>query len=142
MPTRADIVAAARACFGLRFQHQGRITAGIDCIGLLVLVARTLNVPHNDTATYKRFVRDGELHAGLLRAGLVEIPSAEAADGDVASFWYYREAVASHVGILATHEGRRTLIHTNAEVRKVVEQGLDGFWGEKLVKVYRFPGVV
>ena len=39
-----DVIACARQLVGVRFAHQGRSVAGLDCLGLLLLTARTLGL--------------------------------------------------------------------------------------------------
>lgn len=42
MTTSHEVIACARQFAGVRFAHQGRSVAGLDCLGLLLLTAQTL----------------------------------------------------------------------------------------------------
>jgi cell wall-associated NlpC family hydrolase len=54
MPGRTDIVAAARTYLGVPWRHQGRTRAGLDCAGLIVMVARDLALSDYDSTAYGR----------------------------------------------------------------------------------------
>lgn len=48
-----EILSTARSLIGTRFFHQGRSReSGLDCVGLLVLVARETGIPHVDSTQY------------------------------------------------------------------------------------------
>ena len=49
MVTRTDIVAAARGWLGVPWRHQGRSRAGVDCVGLVVVVCRSLGLSDHDS---------------------------------------------------------------------------------------------
>lgn len=136
-----DIVNAARREKGTPFHHQGRATRmGIDCIGLLVMVARELGIPHQDETVYGREPSPEELRKGLEASGLVEIDPSDRQLGDVLVFWIKNRERPRHVGIQTDLYGEG-LIHTYADVAKVVEHALDGFWRRRIAWVWRFPGV-
>jgi hypothetical protein len=136
--TRDEIVAAARECLGTRFRHQGRIAGrALDCAGVLVHVARRLNLEHADPAAYGRHPCDGQLeHILDAQPALEPIALAERLPGDVAIF-RVSAAEPQHIGIL-TDLG---VLHAHALVRKVCEHRLDDVWTQRLVRVYRFRGV-
>ena len=48
------IVAEARTWLGVPWRHQGRSRAGVDCAGLVVLVARALELADHDSTAYGR----------------------------------------------------------------------------------------
>ena len=50
------VVAQARAWLGTPWRHQGRSPRGVDCAGLVVLVARALGLADHDVAGYSRLV--------------------------------------------------------------------------------------
>ena len=79
--TRADVVRVARSYVGVRWRHQGRTRAGIDCIGLVIAVAHDLGLTDYDFTGYGR-VPDGK----ALRATMCEqmdLLSTEPQLGDV-----------------------------------------------------------
>ena len=47
--TGEDVVKAARMFLGVRYMHQGRTGAGLDCIGLPVVVRQVLRLPALDS---------------------------------------------------------------------------------------------
>ncbi len=56
MPTRADVVAAARRHLGTAWAHQGRLPGvALDCAGLVIVVARELGLvgPEWDVNGYR-----------------------------------------------------------------------------------------
>ncbi len=141
MYTRAQIIEAARSLVGVRYVHQGRSTAGIDCIGLLHRVASMLGEAPHDFLEYGERPRPDVLlkHAAI---GLVEIPVEDATGGDGLLFYFKKdkagEKVPQHFGI-KTDDG--TFIHAFAKLGKVIEQTLGAFWSRRVVKAYRFRGV-
>lgn len=135
--TREQIVAKAREYLGTPFHHQGRVKkAGIDCIGLLVGVAKELGVFHYDRTDYPR-LPDGKSLMAELRKVLDEIKIEEARPGDVLVFWFSRSTRhPQHVGI-KTDLG---VIHTYEKCRRVVE-GPAGKWTKNITHAFRFRGV-
>ena len=83
--TSEDIVAEARRWIGAPWRHQGRGPAGVDCIGLLIVVADALGVPHHDVQGYDRRATGTR----LLKAFAVDLdplPFDEARPGDILVF--------------------------------------------------------
>lgn len=133
--TRDEIIAAARSYLGVPYLHQGRSRSGIDCIGLIVRVARDLGLAVMDAPNYTRDPEPEKLLGGLA-AHLIPVPPGEAQPGDVALFRIHQEP--QHTAIL-TQDG---MIHSYASpsANRVVEHGM-GNWRERMVAAYRFPGV-
>jgi cell wall-associated NlpC family hydrolase len=64
--TRQQIVETARSYVGTPYQHQGRLRGvGVDCVGLLVCVARDLGVSKFDFRAYRRIPDGAQLLAAL-----------------------------------------------------------------------------
>ena len=139
--TPAQIVAAARAHLGAPFRHQGRSAAGMDCVGLLVLVARALRHPHQDVTGYTRratgmgFLKHFQDH-------LDEIAPATARPGDVLVF--VETVYPCHTGILSTVDGTDIphLIHAHALRGRVLEEPFVSEWPAKLRFAFRFRTVL
>ncbi len=128
----ADVVAAARACLGTPFHHQGRCQGvGLDCIGLVIIAYRTAGAVVDDKIDYGRRP-DGKTLCESLRGYGGVIVSARQA-GDVLVFRY--DGQPQHVA-LATDAER--MIHAFAPAGKVVETSVGGYWLRRLVAVYRF----
>jgi cell wall-associated NlpC family hydrolase len=132
MVTRQNIVDEARTYLNVRWHHQGRNMAGVDCLGLVILVAHQLGLTDFDTADYGR-IPDGQ----RLRAGLTEHMDVTRTHqpGDVLLMRF--EQHPQHVAIVTD----RGIIHAYAQVRKVVEHRLDSVWSSRIVAAYSFNGI-
>jgi cell wall-associated NlpC family hydrolase len=135
MATKADIVAAAREYLGAPYHHQGRVKDGLDCLGLLIVVCRDLELPHVDRSDYGRMPEKDRLLSELREHTGREMRPHEAAQGDILVFRYLRRP--RHVAI-KTDMG---MIHSWADAGKVVEHGLDERWMQQCVTAFEFKGV-
>lgn len=135
--TPEAIVAAAREVLDVPFKHQGRNRAGIDCIGVMLHVCDVFGIPYNDMRGYARQPALGILpsaidaHGGILR----RVPVAEMQAGDWLLMRFKKEP--QHIALWTGS----TLIHSYADVGRVVEHGMDDLWRKRIVRVYRFVGV-
>lgn len=141
MITREDIVREARALIGTKFRHQGRDPeTGIDCLGLLVCVARALgHEPTSDFTNYPRRPDPQKLLAGL-RGELTEIAIDEARDGDVVMIRLPREEEATHLGILADGRYDLMLIHAKGPTAGDGRVNEEPFrrWAKYVATAFRF----
>lgn len=130
------IVAAARQCLGTPFRHQGRrVGHGLDCIGVLVHVARELGLGHTDACGYGRLPSRALLENGLdSQACLERIDRAAWGDADVLLMRF--DADPQHVGIWTG----QTIIHAYAEVGRCVEHTMDATWRARIVRAYLLKG--
>ncbi len=127
------IVAEARRWIGVRWRHQGRSRAGVDCIGLcLCALEAGAGATFDAPATYARRP-SGRLLQAALAAALDPVQSGSGQAGDIALFSEAGQRV--HVGILASKEGVQTVIHAHARRRAVVEEPLDVFGSA--ARIYR-----
>ena len=140
----AAIVAEARRWRGVPWRHLGRSRAGLDCVGLLVVIARALELPHRDLTGYSRHGQpepDGDgLPADVaehFRAQLGEIRCAEARPGDVLVF--AQTVRPCHAGVLSEVRGAAHLVHAHAGRRVVLEEPMAGVWAARLRLAFRFP---
>jgi cell wall-associated NlpC family hydrolase len=139
----AHIVTAARAHLGVTWMHQGRSREGVDCLGLVLLVAHQFALTDFDTRDYARQAKD-ESMLEQCREHLFEIPRAAAQPGDVAVM---RFANNRHIGIFGDYvHGGLSLIHAFSQApRKVVEHRFSDDWlrgyGASLMGCFRFPGI-
>ncbi len=131
---RSEISAAALAMVGTPFHAQGRLPGvGLDCIGVVVCLARHFNLPHTDVAAYP--LRPNGMLMPLLDAQLVRV-HREPQEGDVLLMSFAGEP--HHVAVMV---GGGRIVHAYATVRKCVVQSYTDHWRAKVRAVYQFPGV-
>ena len=139
MVSRADFVAAAREWLDTPYHHQGRLKGvGVDCGGVLVMLAKQFGLSEYDATGYKR-QPDGSLEEHCARE-MQAIPIAAIQPGDVLSFkWSDR---SSHIAIVtAVEEEGIFILHAYIKNRKVVEHRLDTAWMTRISGAYHLPGV-
>jgi NlpC/P60 family putative phage cell wall peptidase len=131
--TQTDtMIAAARACLGTPFHHQGRAAGvGLDCIGLVIVALNATGIAVRDRADYGRRPDGKSLTEALTEHGATPADPIQA--GDILLFRY--DGQPQHVA-LAT--GGETMIHSFAPAGKVVETLIGAYWRRRLVGVYRF----
>lgn len=131
---RSEISAAAFAMVGTPFHPQARMPGvGLDCIGVVVCVARQLGIPHSDLTAYP--MRPNGMLQPLLDAQLVRV-KREPQEGDVLLMSFDGEP--HHVAVMV--DGNR-IVHAYSTVRKCVVQSYTDHWRAKVRAVYEFPGV-
>lgn len=132
MSIRDDIVEQARSYLGVKWVHQGRTRAGMDCAGLIIAVAHELSLHYVDDIGYSR-TPDGNRLRDMLNANAVRKTDAET--GDIILMRFQTEpqhlAIKTPIGV----------IHSYMAVRKVVEHSIDETWSRRIVAVYSFKGV-
>lgn len=138
MTTRDEIIAEARTYIGTPFHHQGRLkNAGVDCIGLVVGVAKIFGLEDYDDYVYPKYPEKNQLMPKL-ETILERVDIEDAEPGDVLVFWINRHTrIPQHIG-LKTDVG---MLHTFETIGRVVEHGLTKKWRRRLCAAFRFPGV-
>jgi cell wall-associated NlpC family hydrolase len=134
---RADIVAAAATYEGTPWLHQGRSRLGLDCVGLLVAVARDLGVPISYCPTHGRLPQGEALLHEIDRYTMPSVGDL----GSIMVLWVSpRTRSPQHVAIDA---GDGWMIHAagNRSIMRVVRQRIDDRWRMRLVCRRDFPGV-
>lgn len=133
----ADIIAAARACLGTPFQHQGRIPGvALDCAGLLIAVAQAIGADYHDVTGYGPHPCGGMLEQALDDQPCLEpVRVAQRRAGDLLLMRFDTEP--QHLAVLTGE----TIIHAYSNVGKVCEHRLSAVWAARIVRVYRFRGV-
>ena len=134
------IVTTAQSYIGTPYHHQGRQRGvGVDCVGLLVGVAKDLGLQHTDSTTYEQDPEPG-LILEYLEAWCDRVEPEDARPGDVVAFWVTEGAGPVHAGVL-TPTG---LVHcwNRASPRKspptVVEHRFVGYWKEHAHSFWRY----
>ena len=138
MIAAAEIVRIARTWLGVPFMHQGRSRQGVDCGGLLLMVATEAGLDVTAPATYS-LSPDPELISNTLHAHGQKIPFYDLEAGDVLLFSFAGEP--RHVGIASTLHDAPAVIHAWAKPGKVVEHRIDDLWYKRLRAIYRIHGV-
>lgn len=130
-----SIVAEARTWLGVPWRHQGRSRTGVDCAGLVVQVARALELADYDTTAYSRRPQ-GQGFVAHFQGQMdgVAIPQAQA--GDVLIF--ADQAYPCHCGFLTEWRDRPHLLHAHATRRQVIEEPYTGEWPAKVKFAFRF----
>lgn len=135
MVTRTQIVEKAREYLGTPFRHQGRAKGrGVDCAGLLICVARDLGVrdPAWDVSHYGHLPNGGQLQDHMAR-NMQAIALSDSDAGDVLLMSFGNEP--QHIAIKTSKD---YIIHSYAQVRKVVEHRVDQQWSSRIVGAFRF----
>ena len=144
--TRLEVQAAARTWLGVKFRHQGRSTAGLDCIGLLVMVGQHFGVPHTDYQHYTGWPDPQRRILAVLNDCLERRPAGEIWDGTIGVF--AQERLPCHVGIFSRKHGMVHLIHAMMARRVVLEEPFQQELGGnavvrqfRMIRRYGFPGL-
>lgn len=139
MLSNEHIVACARNWIGTRFHHQGRVkkaichNGGVDCLGLLIGVARELDlraktgIPLSalDVTDYSHYPDVNHLRS-VLEDALELVPAEVIAPGNVALMNI--DGNPQHLGIISSSDVGLGLIHAYAPARAVVEHAIDNSW--------------
>lgn len=142
MPTRQQIVAAARGWRGTPYRHQASLRGvGTDCLGLVRGVWREVIGPEPESPPGygPDWAEMGgqEALAAAARRHLREIPCTEFMAGDVLLFRWRGGMPAKHAGIAASCD---TMVHAQ-EGAAVAEIVLAPWWRRRIAFAFRFPGV-
>ena len=142
------IVRSARSYIGTRFCHQGRRKAsqydrgGVDCLGLLVGVARECALMKDgmplcafDECDYGH-IPDAKRLYKALNVHLLKVEKTQVKPADV--LLIEMDSSPQHVGIVADGKYGLNVIHAYAPARGVVEHRLDDEWWQKVKAVFRF----
>lgn len=133
-----DIVTAARRWIGVRWQHQGRSRDGIDCAGLVIVVAHELGLTEFDTTDYARQATD-ETMLAICREHMAPVARDDLQPGDVLVLGFENQRHMAIVGDYP-YPGELSIIHAYALApHRVVETRLDSVWMKRMIGAFRFP---
>jgi NlpC/P60 family putative phage cell wall peptidase len=152
MTSHGQIVASmARGFIGTPYKHQGSNRAGVDCIGLVVAVARDLcllsdavdfagrRIPLADfyNPGYSREPSKQTLFERLTQY-LDPVDVEDATLGDLLLFRVAKHP--QHVGIITANDPEQgwLITHSFQTMHKVVERDLGARWRQRLVAAFRF----
>lgn len=139
MPTARDVWQAALAYEGVKWKHQGRRKDGIDCLGLLVMVAIDLGLEGAEKFVAFDARNYGRLPPNRLAPELVKAGCTRASAPALGTIGLFAQpgAYPTHVGIFGDGE----MIHGLAPAGKVVRHGYVDPWPSQLRGVFAYPGV-
>jgi hypothetical protein len=135
-----EIIKSARSFLGTPFVHQGRSECGVDCLGLLILISKTLNLRSRngellhecDILTYSR-TPDADLLYQTLKNCLNETDKPQL--GAVALLNIADNP--QHLGIIGDYiAGGFSLIHAYQTAGKVIENNFDISWQRRSVSFF------
>lgn len=136
MVTRAEIVTASRHYLGCPYHHQGRVRAGIDCIGLAIAVCHDLGLGDFNFQAYSREPDGVTLVAEIEK---VCTPIQQYQPGDLLIFKIRK--YPQHCGIVTELADSLGLIHAYQSIGKVAEHAFADWWVDRIVGAYKLPGV-
>jgi hypothetical protein len=103
------------------------IGVGAEVFGIRANVPPYGHTPHN-----------GMLEQ-IVRSYLLPKKIADMAPGDVLLLTWAEDP--HHMAIVSELDGELGLIHSYAQVKRVVEHRLDGKWLARIVSAFEFPGI-
>lgn len=143
-----QIIQAAKGWLGTPYHHQARVKGvGVDCAQLVAAIAEELKIIPQGTAIPFDYSPEWHIHnrEELLVKNLEAFgcPEKETAEpGDILCFKFGR--AIGHLGILVSES---EFIHARIDVGSVVLNSLfadmaskKGFWAERHVRTFSFPG--
>lgn len=140
--TRDQVIAEAQSWVRVPFRKGGRSRTGVDCLGLLVVIGRALNVHHVDEPNYSQWPDPRRMLLKKLRQYLIEMPPNSDLPGLVGAFAEKR--LPGHVGIFTRKGGLVHLVHARMPPpHTVVEED----WSKvpagefHLLSLFAFPGM-
>ena len=138
---RRDIVAAARSFIGVPYRHQGRSVRGVDCSGLVLLVAAKLNIPMKDSPTaYSNQPTGAQLVAPCEEQCWRPDDQGSLVPGDLVVFWGPTPREPQHFAFIGDGVNGPTMIHSASKFDKVLEHGWNKFWREHYYARYWLAG--
>jgi cell wall-associated NlpC family hydrolase len=137
---RALIVETARKYLDVKWKHQGRNPeVGVDCAGLVVLVAKEIGLSSYDTVNYQRNAHND----AFVKHFANNMKKKRMLDRKVGDVLLFRDALFScHSGFVSEKNGVQHIIHAYARYKKVVEEPLTDEWLSKISYCFEFEGVV
>ena len=136
MTTRKDICNKALEYLNTPFHHQGRLKGiGVDCAGLIVCIAKELNLPYGDLTNYAR-IPDGKSLRDVLKNNAEEKSLNDSKEGDILLMKFVNEP--QHVALLMPNN---QIIHSYLRARKVIIHNFDEIWKDRVVGVFEFKNI-
>ena len=135
---RTAFIAAARTYRDTPFRHRGRSLRGVDCLGLVVVSMQAIGRQMADREAYGRDPTGdtGAMHAAAVAHFGKPIAIDALRPGDVVLMQWH--AQPNHVAIVTDYPtGGLSLIHSLAQVGRVVEHRLADPWPRRICAAFR-----
>lgn len=138
--TRNEIVAEARTWLNVPYRPRGRSRLGIDCLGLLVVVAQHFDVSHEDRQDYKLWPDKDHALIRALGTYLRTLPMNDAPQPGCVGLFCER-TLPGHVGIFSLQHDTTHVIHARITPPRVLEQAWVPGSEMRLIAMFDLPGV-
>jgi len=132
----------AQQYIGVPFQHMGRSVRGLDCVGLLLLIAWTRGWRVEDLPYYGREPASNNNSFDLrdhLRRYLGDPVDRPLQPNDIPLMKLRPRFDPAHVGIITPHPYGLGIIHSNGQLGRVTLQRIDQQRMDQIVEVYQWP---
>jgi cell wall-associated NlpC family hydrolase len=137
---RREVVEAARELVGLPYRHQGHTRRGLDCIGLIIVVAQKFGFDTSIPRGYSAQPQGRQVLVGADRTLWKPEDQQRILPGDIAVFWGLSATEPQHFTIIGHGSTGLTVIHAYSKFMKVVEQGWNPIWQKRYHSRYVLPG--
>jgi cell wall-associated NlpC family hydrolase len=143
MITAQAVADAAASYEGVKWRHQGRDRNGIDCLGLLVMVAIDLGIEGAEKFVRYDFRNYGRLPPNRLAQELISAGMLRAQPGiGRVGLFAQPGTYPSHVAIFGDGEMIHALPSNDRKnPGKVVRHGYTAHWPSQFRGAFAFPGV-
>jgi cell wall-associated NlpC family hydrolase len=137
---RETIQEQARKYLGIPWRHQGRNPdVGIDCAGLVVLIAKDLGLSNYDAVNYHR----NPMNDAFIRHFADNMEKRRIVDRKMGDVVLFKDKMFScHSGIVTFKNGQEHLLHAYAKRKQVIEEPFTEEWRKKISYCFRFHGVI
>jgi cell wall-associated NlpC family hydrolase len=133
-----DIVYVAKGLVGVRYRKQGRTQAGLDCAGLIIVIAHMLGLTDKDTTAYSDRPNVKEFTRFMLETGCKQLPYSQLAHGDILRI--NTGGFPVHLGVYEIDEqGREWYIHAFLPHKKVSRDPVTDAVKNSINSIWRFP---
>jgi len=132
------LVNAANDLVGVRYRHQGRSQAGLDCAGLIIVTGQRCDISNFDTTNYSNRPNAVEFTREMIRAGCTQLPLAKLEHGDLLRL--NTEGWPVHIAVYEIDaKGQEWYIHAYLPHKKVSRDPLTPDVKARISSVWRFP---
>ena len=136
---RDQIVAEALTWQGTPFHHMGRVKGvGVDCVGLVLGVAKAVGIGVTDVKLYPRYPING-VFQNAVDSQTVHVDLADVLPGDLMEFSWGREP--QHIALVVSL-GPIKIIHALSGVSTCLVDDFDTLWQRRFVCARRFKELV